>query len=108
MIFRKNLEFPLERLASITKSYIEILRHFGFYKLVADIINKSSAQIIRVENKKDTMIHIRCGRCRKTIERSMKAICEKCNKYMLCAYWYLFYPPFKKYISLLISFLTKI
>jgi len=39
MIFRKNTKFSEERLTSLTKSYIDILRHFGFFKLATEAIN---------------------------------------------------------------------
>ena len=41
MIFRKNLIFPEKRIASITKSYIDILRHYGFCKLATEAIKLS-------------------------------------------------------------------
>ena len=86
MILKNTLDFPEERLTLITKSYIEILRHFGFFKLATLAINNSSSDIIKRINKSETTIHTRCGTCKKVVERSMKTICEKCNKYMICAY----------------------
>jgi len=86
LILKDILNFPEERLASITKSYIDILRHFGFFNLATQAINTSSANVIRIINKSKTTMHTRCGTCMKVIERGMKTACEKCNKYTKCAY----------------------